>query len=159
MTQNELYHSDTYLGTDYSDGLKHWKYIKRYRGRDGKYRYVYANKETHKSINDDLRKEQQLISISDKYHKKADRLYNAYERANKYNVGTENSRKNLLNESVNYESTSTRAKIESDKYRNSATKKMLDNSVSNINKELINSGKSFINDLLKNVNKVKKILF
>ena len=41
---NELYHSDTYLGADYSDGIKHWKYIRKYKGKNGKWRYVYFNK-------------------------------------------------------------------------------------------------------------------
>ena len=39
-----LYHSDTYLGADYSDGIKHWKYIRKYKGKNGKWRYVYFNK-------------------------------------------------------------------------------------------------------------------
>ena len=38
---NELYHSNTYLGSDYSDGIKHWKYKKKYKGRNGKWIYVY----------------------------------------------------------------------------------------------------------------------
>lgn len=46
---DELYHSDTYLGSEYDEGLKHWKYIKRYWGK-GRWNYVYANKETHDTI-------------------------------------------------------------------------------------------------------------
>ena len=42
--KNSLYHSDTYLGADYSDGIKHWKYIRKYKGKNGKWRYVYFNK-------------------------------------------------------------------------------------------------------------------
>ena len=38
---SELYHSNTYLGSDYSDGIKHWKYVKKYKGRNGKWVYVY----------------------------------------------------------------------------------------------------------------------
>lgn len=45
----ELYHSDEYLGKDYSDGLKHWKYIRRYY-RNGKWRYVYADRSTHNKL-------------------------------------------------------------------------------------------------------------
>lgn len=26
---NVLYHSDTYLGKDFSDGIQHWKYLKK----------------------------------------------------------------------------------------------------------------------------------
>lgn len=36
----ELYHSDTYLGKDFSDGIKHWKYIKRER-KNGRWVYYY----------------------------------------------------------------------------------------------------------------------
>ena len=42
--KGSLYHSDTYLGADYSDGIKHWKYIRKYKGKNGKWRYVYFNK-------------------------------------------------------------------------------------------------------------------
>ena len=156
---DELVHSAVYCGKEVSNGLYHWKYIKRYKGRDGKWRYVYANKKTHKSINDDLRKEQQYAESSDEFHKKADRLYNAYDRANKYNVGTEKTRKNTLNESVGYESMSIRDKIKSEEYRHSASKKILDNSIDNVNKELIDVGRSFVNDMTKNMKKLKKILF
>lgn len=39
---NELYHSDVYLGKDYSDGIKHYKYIKREKV-NGRWRYYYKN--------------------------------------------------------------------------------------------------------------------
>lgn len=50
IEKDELYHSDTYLGSEYDEGLKHWKYIRKYRNSKGKWTYVYANKETHKDI-------------------------------------------------------------------------------------------------------------
>lgn len=37
-----IIHSDIYLGKDYSDGIKHWKYIKREK-INGKWRYYYKN--------------------------------------------------------------------------------------------------------------------
>lgn len=42
MRQDELYHSNVYLGKDYSDGIKHWKYIKKER-RNGKWVYYYKD--------------------------------------------------------------------------------------------------------------------
>lgn len=45
-----ILHSDIYMGTDFSEGFKHWKYIKRYKGKNGKWQYVYADKKTHKQI-------------------------------------------------------------------------------------------------------------
>nr|DAH43916.1 MAG TPA: hypothetical protein [Caudoviricetes sp.] len=47
---NTILHSDIYMGTDFSEGFKHWKYIKRYKGKNGKWQYVYADKNTHKAI-------------------------------------------------------------------------------------------------------------
>lgn len=37
---NELMHSDIYLGTEYDDGIRHWKYIKK-EVVNGKTRYYY----------------------------------------------------------------------------------------------------------------------
>lgn len=42
--RNELYHSDTYLGKEYSDGLKHFKYVSKEKLPNGKYRYYYYHK-------------------------------------------------------------------------------------------------------------------
>lgn len=46
---HELYHSDIYLGKDYSDGIKHYKYIRKYQ-KNGKTYYVYNN--TEEKLND-----------------------------------------------------------------------------------------------------------
>lgn len=40
-----------YNNSVYPDELYHWKYIKRYKGSNGKWRYVYADKNTHNDIN------------------------------------------------------------------------------------------------------------
>ena len=40
--KNELFHSDTYLGQDFSDGVRHFKYIKREKV-NGKWRYYYKD--------------------------------------------------------------------------------------------------------------------
>lgn len=40
--KNELFHSDTYLGQDFSDGIRHWKYIKREKV-NGRWRYYYKD--------------------------------------------------------------------------------------------------------------------
>lgn len=37
---DELYHSDEYVGEDYSDGICHWKYIDK-KKVNGKWRYIY----------------------------------------------------------------------------------------------------------------------
>ena len=48
-SEHELYHSDVYLGKDYSDGIKHYKYIRKYQ-KNGKTYYVYDN--TEEKLND-----------------------------------------------------------------------------------------------------------
>ena len=58
FNSEELFHSETYLGADYSNGLKHYKYIRRYRNGKGKWTYVYGNKDTHQKIRSNLLKAQ-----------------------------------------------------------------------------------------------------
>lgn len=40
-TSSSLFHSSTYYGQEFDDGIRHWKYIKREKLPDGKYRYWY----------------------------------------------------------------------------------------------------------------------
>lgn len=49
--KNELFHSDTYLGQDFSDGVKHYKYIKKIPIGNGKFRYIYDIKDTYNNSN------------------------------------------------------------------------------------------------------------
>lgn len=42
--KGELYHSNSYLGADYSDGIKHYKYIKRER-INGRWVYYYDTRD------------------------------------------------------------------------------------------------------------------
>ena len=46
--RNELYHSDKYLGQDFSDGIKHYKYIKR-EMKNGRWVYYYKDDLTNKA--------------------------------------------------------------------------------------------------------------
>lgn len=39
-SNSEIYHSDVYLGQDFSDGFKHWRYVKKER-RNGRWVYYY----------------------------------------------------------------------------------------------------------------------
>lgn len=41
QASSSLFHSSTYYGQEFDDGLRHWKYIKREKLPDGKYRYWY----------------------------------------------------------------------------------------------------------------------
>lgn len=41
QNNDELFHSDDYLGMDLTRDLKHWKYIDKYKSKTGKWVYVY----------------------------------------------------------------------------------------------------------------------
>jgi len=47
-SKNTLYHSDTYLGNEFSDGLYHYKY-KRREKKNGKWVYYYNDAEYNKA--------------------------------------------------------------------------------------------------------------
>lgn len=83
IEKDELYHSDTYLGSEYDEGLKHWKYIKKYKNSRGKTVYVYANKETHSNIQDTRAKAKSAYSDA-LYENRMDQSYNAVGKAKSY---------------------------------------------------------------------------
>lgn len=62
-----LYHSDTYLGEDYSDGIKHWKYIKKEKLANGKTRYYYTEQEMNEAARDVADKFTNAMRESNKY--------------------------------------------------------------------------------------------
>ena len=49
--KNELYHSTIYLGTDFSDRIRHWKYVKKVR-KNGRWVYYYHDPDREKIHND-----------------------------------------------------------------------------------------------------------
>ena len=50
QTSSSLFHSSTYYGQEFDDGLRHWKYIKREKLPDGKYRYWYDEYSSTKDV-------------------------------------------------------------------------------------------------------------
>ena len=50
QTSSSLFHSSTYYGQEFDDGLRHWKYIKREKLPDGKYRYWYDEYSSAKDV-------------------------------------------------------------------------------------------------------------
>ena len=48
FNNSSLYHSDTYLGNDYTDGIKHYKYLYK-EVRNGHNYYVYKDDEMRKA--------------------------------------------------------------------------------------------------------------
>lgn len=55
---NKLYHSDIYLGQDFSDGLKHYKYLRKVKTSYG-WRYIYDESELkrNEAISKDVEKQ------------------------------------------------------------------------------------------------------
>lgn len=71
MKNRELYHSDIYLGQDFSDGIKHWKYVKRVKV-NGKWRYYYDDAEYSNAKNAvKSANKQYMDDYAKKYHAKA----------------------------------------------------------------------------------------
>ena len=88
---NELYHSSVYLGQDYSDGIKHWKYIDKeiikgkwvyyYKDdklnkKDSKFVSTYrANQKKNLYVGEDAIKVRKLEEKVDKAYKKYNNRY------------------------------------------------------------------------------------
>ena len=65
----ELYHSDKYLGADYSDGIRHYKYIKR-EMKNGRYVYYYNTSKLenqHKNIKNIINYDKDMIKNNKTY--------------------------------------------------------------------------------------------
>lgn len=73
--KNTLYHSDVYLGKDFSDGIRHWKYIKREK-KNGKWIYYY-NDDITTNINNEV------TSATNEYNKSVKSYNKAKDAANK----------------------------------------------------------------------------
>lgn len=167
MQKNELFHSDTYLGSDYSDGLQHWKYLKRYK-KGGKWVYVYADKNTHhrigyhryeaasnaNTLHDIETGSKALTNVKNnlqfyKYWYKKDppegftKVYNPDSEHWDATIKT-------LNEAINNKSKyaiSTNNEMRSHMYE--ADKLIGNNSVSTLSKKAVESGKNYIANLVK----------
>lgn len=57
MRRDELFHSSVYYGKDVSDGIRHYKYIDKYKSKSGKWVYIYKkNRIKNPKRNDPLYK-------------------------------------------------------------------------------------------------------
>lgn len=64
MNKHELYHSEIYLGKDFSDGFKHYKYLKKVKSASGKWRYIYDESDI-KNTEKKIEKSVKLLSDKD----------------------------------------------------------------------------------------------
>ena len=67
--RNKLYHSDRYLGQDFSDGIRHYKYLRKVRTAGGGWRYIYDESEmkTEQAKINALKKTRDGLSGKDGY--------------------------------------------------------------------------------------------
>lgn len=153
---NELYHSDTYLGEDFSDGVYHWKYLDKIKLPKGKWRYIYERakgipKAASKSI-DNARKsiDKALGSNEKKRYKDASAKYKSAKKAKE-------SAKDYNNKiSSNTSIPSSVKKIVSDNYKKKV--KEFDNSKTELSKKKDSYSKTAYGKLDKAKNFVKKAL-
>lgn len=78
-------HSDVYLGSDASDGIRHWKYIRKYKAPSGKWVYVYASKKTHQEIERNQKQAKKENRRSDSYVTRALNEYNLHGKTEDFN--------------------------------------------------------------------------
>lgn len=72
--KEELFHSDTFLGDEFSDEMYHWKYIKK-KKVNGKWRYYYDNSELDKFARGDSVVNSKDNTIDTKIYRQSDRLF------------------------------------------------------------------------------------
>ena len=131
---NTILHSDIYMGTDFSEGFKHWKYIKRYKGKNGKngkWQYVYADKKTHKQISANQKAAKLHAENAKKYKKSEDfwkRVLGGYKRDGIY-LDTKGFKKTTKNISIDKINKMNNLKS-MEKYNKTANKIINDNSIS-----------------------------
>lgn len=147
----ELYHSDKYLGADYSDELKHYKYIKRER-INGRWVYYYDTRDLVKQ-RDTIEK----IINTDKYMIKNNIHYKSpydgktygpkhYKKALKYDY-IDLAKTNATMKGIQYTAdTLNRAS------RFILKSKIASKKISNQISKTINSGKNYVNKI---INKLK----
>lgn len=141
IEKDELYHSDTYLGSEYDEGLKHWKYIKRYRSpKTGKWVYVYQDKMRH-----ELTKENEKKMIG----QRNSQLF--YERLSKRNDADPRIT-NQLTRNVQDRLRAKKFKEEADYYQNEVQSSLDDNDIKKLTikkvKDAVYDAKIFIKHLL-----------
>lgn len=76
---DQLFHSDTFLGEEFSDELYHWKYVKREKLPSGKYRYYYDKDKLKDDIGyDEKARYKQSKLVRDSYKKQEDESYDRF---------------------------------------------------------------------------------
>jgi len=151
---NELFHSETYLGADYTDELQHrqYKYIRRYKNARGKWTYVYADKNTHNQIMTDQiraslyrqenKRERDSLEVSKHVQKYAKSIDARKDIQDKWKDSTDSIQSKI--------SENARKANSYDKLADEAIRK---NSVKSLAKDQVDKGVSAINKLFAKIRK------
>lgn len=150
---NELLHSETYLGADYTDELQHraYKYIRRYKNARGKWTYVYADKNTHSRIQSDLFTAR-VMRNTQKYDQFDARIYDGKKDFWK-NGNDKEMRKKAAMESIGAHTRVNDDRRIAEKYEDSAYTAIRKNSVKSLAKDQVDKGVSAINKLFAKIKK------
>ena len=145
MNNKELYHSDIYLGEEYSDGIKHYKYLKKVKTSSGKWRYIYDETELKNAKNKmkELEKARKKLENNKGYvsyiNKDGDYV------SRNVNEGT------TITTSGSYNNKQSKKDIETEKLlekEEKVTKNYYTQKFKDIPKRVISKGLSYIHDLL-----------
>lgn len=148
---NELFHSETYLGADYTDELQHraYKYIRRYKNARGKWTYVYANKKTHNQIQSDLLTAR-VMNNSRKYEQRDAKIYDG--KKSFWKEDPEMRKKSAM-EAVGAHTYSNDLRQIAEKHEDAAYTAIRKNSVKSLAKDQVDKGMSAINKLFAKIRK------
>ena len=140
---NELFHSSVYYGKDFSDGLHHYKYVKRYK-KNGKWRYIYDYMLTGKGY------KREAEEASKRKISKSNEAFNYSQKAasspNKpLNYGNSVRRRKYY--SAKADAAKAAANRQEDKYYN-ATDNYYNKSLAGISKKTISRGRNMVAKIL-----------
>ena len=141
MSQNELYHSDIYLGEDYSDGIKHYKYLKKVKSASGKWRYIYDESDL-KNVENNINTINKAITNKDGYIKYTNAKGDYVSKKGNTTITVYGNGKQ-----TNKDKFKERAITEIDKM----TKKHKTQKIKDIPKRIISRGIGFVNKILLNI--------
>ena len=93
--KNEIFHSLVYYGEDFDKGLKHYKYIDKYKSKKGNWVYVYA-----KNLKNNVKKTVNGKQFKENINKSYDNIIKKYKELTKDNMYVTNSKtyKNKINQ-------------------------------------------------------------
>lgn len=144
--KKELYHSDTYLGQEFSDGLKHYKYLKKVRTSSGKWRYIYDETELKKAESEinNLKKVRDKLKNKDGYLKYVDKNGNTVYKKDGSTLTMRGNNKQTAADKVKESINDKIASLE---------KKHAKQKIKDIPKRIVSRGIGFVSNFLDNLKK------